>query len=379
MVLLGDARGDLPRAIYSAQRLVRPVQDLIEGTRASVYSQGRPRDAPAAALARRDGLPALLQRHDQAALRRARAWATHSQQAVERERARLAILARLSCTGVLAVDHESLTVRTANEAAGAILGTDLSGAAGRPPGARRRQRAARAVRGCALAGALRRAGARMAAEQARSQRQAVAAARSCKPRTPLPGEGDVGFVLGIVFDEHAALLQAQRDAAWGEVARRLARTRSRTSRTPIQLSADGCAARLLAGRWPQRDALEILERGNAHHRAAGGGDAADGERVLRSTQRAPEMNHALQPRSAVRDRGRGPQHTARRTCVRTSAWSWMSTSRGSRPIAATCGRSSTIWSRTRWKPLTGPATPAPRDHDAVRVLWRCRVCAAVTV
>src|SRR5256886_7180779 len=63
-------------------------------------------------------------------LRRARAEATHSQQAVERERERLAIiLARLS-TGVLAIDR-SMTVRTANEAAGAILGTDLSAASGR--------------------------------------------------------------------------------------------------------------------------------------------------------------------------------------------------------------------------------------------------------
>ncbi len=63
-------------------------------------------------------------------LRRAREEATRSQQAVERERARLAILlARLS-TGVLGVDR-MLTVRTANTAAGAILGTDLSAAVGR--------------------------------------------------------------------------------------------------------------------------------------------------------------------------------------------------------------------------------------------------------
>src|SRR5205807_1975129 len=62
--------------------------------------------------------------------RGAPAEATHSQQAVERERERLAIiLARLS-TGVLAIDR-SMTVRTANEAAGAILGTDLSAASGR--------------------------------------------------------------------------------------------------------------------------------------------------------------------------------------------------------------------------------------------------------
>src|SRR2546423_15573724 len=63
-------------------------------------------------------------------LRRAREEALHSQQAVERERERLAIiLARLS-TGVLAIDR-TLTVRMANEAAGAILGTGLSAATGR--------------------------------------------------------------------------------------------------------------------------------------------------------------------------------------------------------------------------------------------------------
>src|SRR2546429_2487889 len=60
-------------------------------------------------------------------LRRARAEATQSQQAVERERERLAIiLARLS-TGVLAIDR-NMTLRTANEGAAAILGGDFSAA-----------------------------------------------------------------------------------------------------------------------------------------------------------------------------------------------------------------------------------------------------------
>ena len=50
-----------------------------------------------------------------------------SQQAVEAERARLAvILARLS-TGVISLEPD-LTVRTANQAAGAILGVDLEAA-----------------------------------------------------------------------------------------------------------------------------------------------------------------------------------------------------------------------------------------------------------
>jgi len=75
--------------------------------------------------------------------------------------------------------------------------------------------------------------------------------------TPLPGEdADMGFV--IVFDDITTLLQAQRDAAWGEVARRLAHE-IKNPLTPIQLSAERLRRRLLAG-MSERDA-EILERG----------------------------------------------------------------------------------------------------------------------
>lgn len=51
--------------------------------------------------------------------------------------------------------------------------------------------------------------------------------------TPLPAE--TGWV--IVFDDITALLQAQRNAAWGEVARRLAHE-IKNPLTPIQLSAE---------------------------------------------------------------------------------------------------------------------------------------------
>src|SRR6201987_1333994 len=75
--------------------------------------------------------------------------------------------------------------------------------------------------------------------------------------TPLPGEdADTGFV--IVFDDITTLLQAQRDAAWGEVARRLAHE-IKNPLTPIQLSAERLRRRLLTG-MNARDA-EILERG----------------------------------------------------------------------------------------------------------------------
>jgi nitrogen fixation/metabolism regulation signal transduction histidine kinase len=129
LVLLLSMLAAIYGAIYSAQRLVRPVQDLIEGTRAV----GKGDFGTRLPLPSRDEMGFLVHSFNDMTkkLRRARAEATQSQQAVERERERLAIiLARLS-TGVLAIDR-NMMVRTANAAAGAILGTDLSAATGRP-------------------------------------------------------------------------------------------------------------------------------------------------------------------------------------------------------------------------------------------------------
>jgi len=65
----------------------------------------------------------------------------------------------------------------------------------------------------------------------------------------------MGYI--IVFDDITALLQAQRDAAWGEVARRLAHE-IKNPLTPIQLSAERMRRRFLGSMNP-RDA-EIMER-----------------------------------------------------------------------------------------------------------------------
>jgi nitrogen fixation/metabolism regulation signal transduction histidine kinase len=239
-------------AIFSAQRLVRPVQDLIEGTRAV----GKGDFATRLPLPSRDELGFLVHSFNDMTkrLRRARAEATHSQQAVERERQRLAIiLARLS-TGVLALDH-SMIVRTANEAAGAILGTDLSAASGRPLPelAAGNERLGQFVAALAVRFA---AGREEWREQLDLDGDGGRRTLMCAC-TALPGEdAGVGFV--IVFDDITALLQAQRDAAWGEVARRLAHE-IRNPLTPIQLSAERLQRRLHAG-MNERDA-EILERG----------------------------------------------------------------------------------------------------------------------
>lgn len=71
----------------------------------------------------------------------------------------------------------------------------------------------------------------------------------------LPAAIDSGYV--VVFDDVTHLIQAQRDAAWGEVARRLAHE-IKNPLTPIQLSAERLSHKL-ASKLQSADA-EMLER-----------------------------------------------------------------------------------------------------------------------
>ncbi|HEX5459448.1 MAG TPA: ATP-binding protein [Steroidobacteraceae bacterium] len=256
LVLLLAMLAALYGAIFSAQRLVRPVQDLIAGTRAV----GKGDFDTRLPLPSRDEMGFLVHSFNDMTkrLRRAHEEATRSQQAVERERERLAIiLARLS-TGVLAVDR-TLTVRMANEAAGAILGTDLSAATGRslPELSASNERLGQFVAALAVRFARGREEWREQLDLEGGPTLGTLARRNLMCAcTQLPGEeGDRGYV--IVFDDITTLLQAQRDAAWGEVARRLAHE-IKNPLTPIQLSAERLRRRLLASMAP-RDA-EILER-----------------------------------------------------------------------------------------------------------------------
>ena len=251
LVLLLAMLAAIYGAIFSAQRLVRPVQDLIEGTRAV----GKGDFGTRLPLPSRDEMGFLVHSFNDMTkrLRRAREEATRSQQVVERERERLAIiLARLS-TGVVVVDRE-LTVSIANQAAGAILGTDLSAAIGRalPDLTAGNERLGQFVAALVVRFAAGREEWReqIDLESASGRRTLMCAC------TPQPGaDRDLGYV--IVFDDITTLLQAQRDAAWGEVARRLAHE-IKNPLTPIQLSAERMRRRFLGSMSPQ-DA-EVLER-----------------------------------------------------------------------------------------------------------------------
>ena len=239
-------------AFFAAQRLVQPVQDLIAGTRAVAkgnYDTKLP-------LPSRDELGFLVTSFNDMTKRlaRAREETRRSQQAVEAERAGLAvILARLS-TGVVSLEAD-LTIRTANQAASAILGADLEAAVGK----RFDQSISDTTLFTQFLAALT---SHLGSEDLDWREQVELLSDSGKrvlmcACTALPNDlgGAPGVVL--VFDDITTLLQAQRDAAWGEVARRLAHE-IKNPLTPIQLSAERMRRKFL-GQMNAQDA-QILER-----------------------------------------------------------------------------------------------------------------------
>jgi PAS domain S-box-containing protein len=239
LVLLLSLFAALYGAFWSARRLVRPIQDLVAGTRAVAKGDFDMR----LPLTSHDEMGILVHSFNDMTKRlaRAREDTRRSQHAVEAERANLAvILARLS-TGVISLEPDR-TVRTANQAACAILGADVESVIGKP--------LAEAGKGSSLFEQFDLAcAAHLDAGQTEWREQLVLQAESGRrilvcACTTLSGEdrSPGGFV--IVFDDITALLQAQRDAAWGEVARRLAHE-IKNPLTPIQLSAERIRRKLL--------------------------------------------------------------------------------------------------------------------------------------
>jgi nitrogen fixation/metabolism regulation signal transduction histidine kinase len=241
-------------AIFTAQRLVQPIQDLVQGTRAVAQGNLDTR----LPLTSHDEMGFLVHSFNDMTkrLRRAREESRRAQQAVETERANLAvILARLS-TGVISLERD-WRIRTANRAASMILGEELETRVGSgfdAIGAEPQGIARQFVEACRQrleTGATE--WREQFAFQAGTGRRIVMCA--C---TPLPAEGAEpgGYVL--VFDDITVMLQAQREAAWGEVARRLAHE-IKNPLTPIRLSAERMRHRLLPSIQDPKDA-QILER-----------------------------------------------------------------------------------------------------------------------
>ena len=214
-------------AVFLAERLARPLLILAEGTQAVASGDYTPR----ATVAASDELGVLTHSFNSMThqLSEARAQAEHHRLEMEAAQAYLeSVLANLSA-GVLAFDVR-FRLRAANRGATAILGDDLAGF--------EKTRLQDWPRHETLAGAILSGFARRGDEW---QEQLEIARPDGIPQallvrgTVLPGTGGGGYV--VVFDDITRLIAAQRSAAWGEVAQRLAHE-IKNPLTPIQLSAE---------------------------------------------------------------------------------------------------------------------------------------------
>jgi nitrogen fixation/metabolism regulation signal transduction histidine kinase len=237
-------------AIVLSRRLSAPLGVLAEGTRA-IASGDYGKVLPAHG---KDELGVLV--HSFNSMTRQLAEAT---QAAERNRERVeaarghlaTILAHLS-SGVLAFDEHS-KLRTYNPEAVHILQTELESARGLAFDELRQLPA--------LATLMREVDERFQAAQNSEWQQQLEMAGALGVKvllvrgTRLSASAGGGYV--VVFDDITTLLQAQRDAAWGEVARRLAHE-IKNPLTPIMLSAERLEHKL-ADKLPVADA-EMLRR-----------------------------------------------------------------------------------------------------------------------
>ncbi|MEE8345082.1 MAG: ATP-binding protein [Woeseiaceae bacterium] len=252
VVLLLSMLTSVYGAFVLSRRLVAPIQNLVAGTRAVAKGDFDTRlPTPS-----RDEIGFLVSSFNEMTekLSEARRQASLSQAQVEAERANLeVILARLS-TGVVALESD-LRIRTANQASGAILNVDLENRIGEylPDVARGQPLLEQFVD---LAQVHLNAGETEWREQIVLRGEVGRRVLTCAC-TALPGDEDhaAGFV--VVFDDITALLQAQRDAAWGEVARRLAHE-IKNPLTPIQLSAERLRRKYL--NTMSEDEVQVLDR-----------------------------------------------------------------------------------------------------------------------
>jgi len=214
-------------AFFLAERLARPLLILAEGTQAVAAGDFTPRTT----LETSDELGVLTQ-----SFSRMTRQLDDARRETERHRSQLeatsayleSVLANLSA-GVLAFD-EGFRLRAANRGAVAILGDDLAGSEdiGLGDWPQHAEFAAAILAGFHERGA-------------EWQQQLELGAAAGTPQTlllrgsTLPEGGGGGYV--VVFDDISHLISAQRTAAWGEVAQRLAHE-IKNPLTPIQLSAE---------------------------------------------------------------------------------------------------------------------------------------------
>jgi len=215
-------------AFYAARRLMVPVHELVDGTRLVAAGDYSTRLHTSG----RDELGYLVQSFNAMTdkIEAARASATSSQQLVEEQRSYLELVLSRISSGVITLD-ENLNVRTCNDSAAEILNID------------NRTDDNKSLSGLSTVKQLLSGVNSMLVsnqpdwstelELFQSNERTLITCRG----TRIQGSGaeQSGHVL--VFDDFSEVVEAQRNAAWSEVARRLAHE-IKNPLTPIQLSAE---------------------------------------------------------------------------------------------------------------------------------------------
>src|SRR5690349_7016895 len=252
LTLLLALTSALGLAVVLSERFAAPLGILAEGTRAVAQGDFTRRQP----VTSRDELGVLTESFNTmtSQLADAKQKTEESQRATETTRAYLeSVLSNLS-SGVLAFD-DRYRLRTANPSAAVILQqpfADLPGLALSEWGRRLPALASFAE----LVSDGFRTG-RDGQWQKEAELTVASHPRTVLMRgTRLPGAPVPGYI--VVFDDVSELVQAQRDAAWAEVARRLAHE-IKNPLTPIQLSAERLAVKL-SGKLEGHD-QESLVRG----------------------------------------------------------------------------------------------------------------------
>jgi nitrogen fixation/metabolism regulation signal transduction histidine kinase len=252
MVLVLSILSAVWAAFFSARRMVAPIAVLAEGTRSVAdgdYSTRLP-------VTTEDELGFLVRSFNDMTRRlsRARDQARRSQQRVEGQRAYLETVLGSLSSGVLSIS-DSGELRTVNEAACQILGIGLSGQLGYTL-------ADISQRFHFLEPLLSLVEARRTQQLLDWQEEVVLFDSSgrrvlmCRSAgLPVSEESAGGQV--VVFDDVTDLIRAQRDAAWGEVARRLAHE-IKNPLTPIQLSAERLRRKYLKSM--EQGEAEVMDR-----------------------------------------------------------------------------------------------------------------------
>lgn len=239
-------------AFFFAQRLVAPIRILAIGTRA-VASGNYNKKLP---VTQGDELSALVESFVDMTdkVSAAQDDARRSQDQAQRERVYLgAVLGRLS-SGVITLD-KNRTVRAVNAAAGQILEINMENAKGRS--LEQLKETDPKIHPFVEALLSHMEGTTEDWREEVTLMGTTGHKMLMCQGTHLPATKGMSAGFVIVFDDITTLIQAQRDAAWGEVARRLAHE-IKNPLTPIQLSAERLRHKYLK-KMSAEDA-EVLDR-----------------------------------------------------------------------------------------------------------------------